>query len=80
MFFKIKIVIKLLDNLRHSSKKGFDIIICSANVKDFIDKFSFIRDHYNLQIINKSNDNKSVDSFYLEIIKNNSISRKIIQL
>jgi len=80
MLFKIKLIIKLLNNSRHSLKKRFDIIICSANVKDFLEKFSFIRNHYNLQIIDKSNDNKSVDSFYLEIIKNNSISRKIIQL
>lgn len=78
--FKIKIIIELLDDVRHFLKKRFDIIMCSANIKDFLEKLSFIRNHYNLQIIDKINDNKDTDSFYREIKENNFISRKIIQL
>lgn len=77
---KIKIVIELLDDVRHSLKKRFDIIICSANIRDFLEKFSFIRNHYNLQTVDKINDNKNADSFYRKIRENNFISRKIIQL
>ena len=42
----LRSVLNIIDNLRHSSSKRHNFILCSARINQFLKKFPFIRNNY----------------------------------
>jgi len=55
---RIKVFIKMLDNLRHSHSKRYDIILCSSPLNKFFKKFYFIRNNYIVKELDGNIDNR----------------------